>query len=1025
MAPKSKNAAGASAKTRQRPNSDFLDLDCVSEPEFAEGKVRQYLLTEIPNVITQKRSVTSKEAVCVALLVVVSLFVRFGLALPKLVVFDEVHFGGFARKYILGTYFMDVHPPLSKMLFAAVGVLGGFKGDFEFTNIGDDYPELVPYELMRMFPAVLGVATVVLCYLTLRASGVRPAVALATAACLLFENSFITISRYILLDAPLVFFVAAAVYSFKKFEVQQPFLFGWWRLLVLCGVALGLALLSKWVGLFTVAWVGILCVFHMWFLIGDLSVPMPVVMKHGAARAAVLLGVLVALYLALFAIHFSVLSKTGDGASFLSSAFRATFEGLGVPMATNAQVGYGSVVTIRHINTQGGYLHSHAHFYPAGSKQQQITLYPHLDVNNDWEIEPYNFTTPENFTQLKDGDKIRLRHVVTHRHLHSHDEKPPVSERDWQKECSGYGYEGFAGDANDDWIVEVVKHKTPLEAQTNITAIKTVFRLRHAMTGMYLFSSEVKLPEWGFDQQEVTAAAHGARRLTEWYIETNNNKRLSKEEAKTVEYPKYSFWDKFVESHKVMWRINQGLTGHHVWQSSPHEWPILNRGINYWGKDHTQVYLIGNPVVWWTASAVVAAFFIHVAISVVRWQAGASVASSKNVFNFNAQMFSYVFGWAIHYLPFFIMGRQLFLHHYLPAQYFAILALGHVFELLVASFSRNNRPALGAVALFVVATLVFYNSLAPLISGGQWTKDQCKKSMLKKSWGFHCDGFFDKKSEYLYYTPSSLSPSLTSLVETSKKTAEPVKQEVKGEGIQSPVHVPEEPPKPETHAGELPEHLKDEEAPHAEQEDVGTPEKVQEVSEQVDTADEVVEHIPVEAVAEPASEPEVEPETVEPQEEAAQPEQVEQVEQPQQEEPVDPGYNAPQVVMDAPEEPVKAEEVHEPVVEHAEQVQQVMEQAQAEVHQAAEEQIVEPVQEIKESVEHVAEPVVEQAAEAVEQVVEQVAESVEQVAEPVVEQVVEPVEQIVEPVVEQVAEPVEQVAEPIIEQVHDAAAEAV
>lgn len=29
---------------------------------------------------------------------------------------------------------------------------------------------------------------------------------------------------------------------------------------------------------------------------------------------------------------------------------------------------------------------------------------------------------------------------------------------------------------------------------------------------------------------------------------------------------------------------------------------------NFWVKDHTQVYLIGNPVVWWLSSASIAVY---------------------------------------------------------------------------------------------------------------------------------------------------------------------------------------------------------------------------------------------------------------------------------------------------------------------------------------------------------------------------------------------------------------------------------
>src|SRR6201999_2249732 len=115
-------------------------------------------------------------------------FVRlFRIYQPSSVVFDEVQyvsaesraranspssFGGFASKYIKGKFFMDVHPPLAKLLITLAGWLAGFDGEFDFKEIGKDYLEPgVPYVAMRMLPALMGIAVVPFSFLTLKASG--------------------------------------------------------------------------------------------------------------------------------------------------------------------------------------------------------------------------------------------------------------------------------------------------------------------------------------------------------------------------------------------------------------------------------------------------------------------------------------------------------------------------------------------------------------------------------------------------------------------------------------------------------------------------------------------------------------------------------------------------------------------------------------------------------------------------------------------------------------------------------------
>lgn len=92
--------------------------------------------------------------------------------------------------------------------------------------------------------------------------------------------------------------------------------------------------------------------------------------------------------------------------------------------------------------------------------------------------------------------------------------------------------------------------------------------------------------------------------LCRWRVESNTNPHLPANAVK-VNYQKPGFLSKFAESHLVMFNINNGLTSSHPYDSRPGSWPLLYRGISFWSsKDKRRpasVYLIGNPVVWFSA----------------------------------------------------------------------------------------------------------------------------------------------------------------------------------------------------------------------------------------------------------------------------------------------------------------------------------------------------------------------------------------------------------------------------------------
>jgi dolichyl-phosphate-mannose-protein mannosyltransferase len=142
----------------------------------------------------------------------------------------------------------------------------------------------VPYVAMRMVPAVLGVATVPISYITLRALDCRATTALMASLFITFENALATQSRFILLDSPLVFFTALTVLLWTGFcneDKHKPFTTTWWTWLTLSGLSLGAVVSCKWVGLFTIATVGLSTIKQLWLLLGDLRVSPPNAPFHG------------------------------------------------------------------------------------------------------------------------------------------------------------------------------------------------------------------------------------------------------------------------------------------------------------------------------------------------------------------------------------------------------------------------------------------------------------------------------------------------------------------------------------------------------------------------------------------------------------------------------------------------------------------------------------------------------------------------------------------------------------------------
>ncbi|XP_043658177.1 protein O-mannosyl-transferase 2 [Drosophila teissieri] len=685
---------------------------------------------------------------------------------PDHICWDETHFGKMGSWYINRTFFFDVHPPLGKMLIGLSGYLTGYNGTFPFEKPGDKYNE-TRYQGMRYFCTTLGALIMPMGFDTVYDLTRSHEAALLAAAYLVFDVGLLTLNQYILLDPILLFFMMASVWGMVKISKSTAsggsFGLRWWFWLFLTGTMLSCTISVKFVGLFVVLLVGLHTATELWLILGDLGQPILETVKQLACRAITLIVWPILLYVLFFYIHLSVLNRSGNGDGFYSSAFQSRLIGNSLYNASMPRdVAYGSLVTIKNHKTGGGYLHSHYHLYPKGSgaRQQQVTTYTHKDDNNRWQIRPHNkHNPPKGKPQiLRHGDIVRLTHVATKRNLHSHNEPAPMTKKHLQ--VTGYGESGV-GDANDAWRVLIVGGKVNETVHTVTSRLKFI----HLLQNCALTSSGKQLPKWGFEQQEVSCNPNVRDKNSQWNVEDNEHKSLP-----SVSFSVYApgFFARFLESHAVMLQGNAGLKPKEGEVTSrPWQWPINYRGQFFSGSTY-RIYLLGNPLIWWSNLVFLALFVTVFLCNAVVQQRRAGFARSaaqdqpvlapdsetvaqgeesepsttdvcscclpaeakvpkavpggspeppNPAQSLRAAAWLFV-GWVLHYLPFWAMGRVLYFHHYFPALIFNSLLTGVMFNYIMRVLPKwIHHVVLGLVLSILVYSFAAFSPLAYGMSG--------------------------------------------------------------------------------------------------------------------------------------------------------------------------------------------------------------------------------------------------------------------------------------------------------------------
>lgn len=161
-------------------------------------------------------------------LVLIALFFRlWRLKFPPELVFDETYYANFAHQYLLGTSFLDAHPPLGKLIIAF-----GIK-IFGFDSFG-----------WRIMPAIFGTLIIPLTYLVAQKIFKNKTVAILSAVLITFDGLFLVESRNALIMGFMPVFILAGYYFGLSYTENKKTFY-----IFLTGLMFGLSFCTQWLSL--------------------------------------------------------------------------------------------------------------------------------------------------------------------------------------------------------------------------------------------------------------------------------------------------------------------------------------------------------------------------------------------------------------------------------------------------------------------------------------------------------------------------------------------------------------------------------------------------------------------------------------------------------------------------------------------------------------------------------------------------------------------------------------------------------
>ncbi|KAJ1895556.1 Protein O-mannosyltransferase 2, partial [Kickxella alabastrina] len=609
------------------------------------------------------------------------------------VIWDETHFGNFANHYIDRLFYLDVHPPLGKLLITLVYWTFGYQGGFDFAS-GHEYPETVPFVAARCVQAGLGAGLVPVTFWLCLGMRLPTAGAWLAAGFVAADNAVIGVSRMVVLDSMLMLANAVAVGAFVCLRNSglAPGSRKWCFHMMALGLALSLVCSIKVVGLLTLAVTGICMLSDLLCFRSSQPKQMSIAWF---AHALTLSVIPAAVYLAGLLIHFHILQNYSPQSDHMGSDYLARSNN-SAQQIQPLNIYSDSFVVLR----ASAYPFEYMSYYFQNDTDEHVLI-----TRREFAIESYlgirimDFSgtepmlAPENARDrgnadksvavvVRDGSFVEIGVPKTNQQMCIPGTQLPSSRGRLVEFCETNRLHDPHG--KNTWQIAVSNQETPghMNDRSKLVPVATKFRLKSIEHNCEVAIDYNHIVEETVDQQliippYVFECVSGSQQGTVWSVEhqiaTIDTPTIDLRQILTSKTSQH-----IVTYGRLMHLINSMLVTdpdvHSDFESSPLSWPFLTSPMPMGGWAGGLKYtLVGNPILWW-ASAIVCVIIHPLVVSL-------SLIISRRS---HGKVVDLVLPWEIHFLwtmwaanyfVFFPLLRATYLHHYLPALYFSLLLL--------------------------------------------------------------------------------------------------------------------------------------------------------------------------------------------------------------------------------------------------------------------------------------------------------------------------------------------------------------